>query len=220
MLWDAASIRGYAVVASDGVSGTVGDFIFEDGGWTIKWLVVDTGAWFSGRRLFVPVAAFGHPDPETREFSLDLTLAQLANCPDGDVAELRDAGTGAHFIQGEVDEGRSPHAGPHYRSLAVLSEASIEATDGDVGHAEDFLIDARDWQVKYLVVHASNWWFGEKILISTHVITGIDTMRNILKIDASRQFVKDGARFSPEQTVDGAFDESFETYFGIRFVKK
>lgn len=220
MLWGASSIRGYSVVASDGASGTVDDFIFEDRGWTIKWLVVETGEWFSGRRLFVPVTAFGHPDPETRQFSLNLTLTQLADCPAVDVTELSDAETGAHFTQGEVAGSRTRHAGPHYRSLAVMSQASIEATDGEVGHAEDFLIDTRDWQIKYLVVHASNWWFGEKILISSHAITGIDYMRNILKIDVTRQFVKDGPRFSPEQTVDGAFDESFQTYFGIRFVKK
>jgi hypothetical protein len=149
-----------------------------------------------------------------------MTLAQLADCPGRDVDELSDAETGAHFTQGEVAGRQTRHAGPHFRSLAVMDQASVEATDGEVGHAEDFLIDTNDWQIKYLVIHASNWWFGEKILLASQAITGIDYMRNILQIAVTRQFVKDGPRFSPEQTVDGAFDESFETYFGIRFVKK
>jgi hypothetical protein len=220
MLWGASSIRGYAVVATDGTSGTVADFIFEDQGWTIKWLVVETGAWFSGRRLFVPVSAFEHPDPETREFSLSMTLAELADCPGRDLAELSDAETGAHFTEADMAGNQTTDGGPHFRSLAVMHLASIEAADGEVGHAEDFLIDSADWQIKYLVVDTSDWWFGEKILISTRAITGIDTMHHVVTLDATRQFVKDGARFSPEQTVDGAFDESFETYFGIRFVKK
>ncbi|WP_353230530.1 PRC-barrel domain-containing protein [Novosphingobium sp.] len=220
MLWSASSIRGYTVVASDGTSGTVSDFIFEDRGWAIRWLVVETGAWFAGRRLFVPVSAFGHPDPETQAFSLDMTLAELADCPGRDLAQLSDAETGAHFTQDDMAGGQTDHAGPHFRSLAVMSQATVAADDGAVGHAEDFLIDSADWQVKYLVVDTSDWWFGEKILISTHAITGIDYMHHVLTLDVTRQFVKDGARFSPEQTVDGAFDESFETYFGIRFVKK
>lgn len=220
MLWRASAIRGYSVVASDGASGTVDDFIFEDREWTIKWLVVETGTWFAGRKLFVPTSAFGHPDPETKQFSLTMTLAQLADCPAGDIAELRDSSTGAHFTQGEIAASPAPHSGPHYRSLAVMQQAAVEATDDEVGHADDFLIDPDDWQIKYLVVHTSDWWSGEKILVSSHAIIGIDYMRNILKLDVTRQSVKDGERFSPEQTVDGAFDESFETYFGIRFVKK
>lgn len=220
MLWGASSIRGYAVVASDGPSGTVDDFIFEDRDWTIKWLVVETGVWFSGRRLFVPVSAFGHPDPETRQFSVNMTLAQLADSPGRDVAELSDAETGAHFTQGEIAASPVARTERHFRSLVVMQQAAVEATDDEVGHAEDFLVDPADWQIKYLVVRTSDWWSGEKILISSHAIIGIDYTRNILKLDVTRQSVKDGVRFSPEQTVDGAFDESFETYYGIRFVKK
>ena len=220
MLWGSSSIRGYPVVATDGTSGTVADFIFEDRGWTIKWLVVETGQWFSGRRLFVPVSAFEHPDPETRAFSLNMTLAELADCPGRDLADLSDVETGAHFTEGEIAGSAPDHVGPHYRSLAVMNLASVEADDGEVGHAEDFLIDSADWQIKYLVVDTSDWWFGEKILISSHAITGIDYMQHVLTLDVTRQDVKDGPRFSPEQTVDGAFAESFETYFGIRFVKK
>lgn len=140
--------------------------------------------------------------------------------PGRDVAELSDAETGAHFTQGEIAASPVARTERHFRSLVVMQQAAVEATDDEVGHAEDFLVDPADWQIKYLVVRTSDWWSGEKILISSHAIIGIDYTRNILKLDVTRQSVKDGVRFSPEQTVDGAFDESFETYYGIRFVKK
>ena len=48
MLWDASAINGYAIEASDGRVGTVSDLLFEDVGWVVRWLVVDTGNWLSG----------------------------------------------------------------------------------------------------------------------------------------------------------------------------
>jgi uncharacterized protein YrrD len=220
MLWNASSIRGYEVVATDGHSGTVEDFIFEDRGWTIRWLVVETGTWLAHRRVYVPVAAAGEPDAKSRRICLSLTLDQIGQCPSGDVTLLRDAATGAHFTQGEPQLGPDNHVGPHFRSLIVMTDASVEAIDDDVGHVQDFLIDADQWRVNYLLVHTTEWWIGEVILISVKAIAGIDYTRNILKLNVNRQVFKDSERFSPEQTVDGAYDETFLTYFGIRFVEK
>ena len=44
MLWDASAINGCAIEASDGRLGTVSDLLFEDVGWIVRWLVVDTQA--------------------------------------------------------------------------------------------------------------------------------------------------------------------------------
>ena len=67
MLWNASAINGYAIAASDGRLGTVSDFLFDDASWLVRWLVVDTGKWLSGRKVLLPPSALGHPDPkETR----------------------------------------------------------------------------------------------------------------------------------------------------------
>jgi hypothetical protein len=49
MLWDVSAIDRYAIEASNGRLGTVSDLLFEDVGWVIRWLVVDTGNWLPGR---------------------------------------------------------------------------------------------------------------------------------------------------------------------------
>ena len=51
MLWDALSFKGYAIEASDGRLGTVTDLLFEDVGWVVRWLVVDTGNWLPRRKV-------------------------------------------------------------------------------------------------------------------------------------------------------------------------
>ena len=59
MLWNASAIKGYAIEASDGDIGTVSDFLFDDVSWQVRWLVVDTGNWLSGRKVLLPPVRLG-----------------------------------------------------------------------------------------------------------------------------------------------------------------
>ncbi len=61
MLRNASAINGYAIAASDGRIGTVSDFLFDDASWLVRWLVVDTGKWLSGRKVLLPPSVLGHP---------------------------------------------------------------------------------------------------------------------------------------------------------------
>lgn len=220
VLWDFKSIRGYSVMATDGTGGTVEDFIVEDVGWTIGWLAVETGDWLSGHRVFVPVSAFGKPDPKGRNFPLAMTLAQIGQCESGDPAQLRNNEPDAPFPQGDAAAGAAHQGRDHVRSLARLVGSAIQGTDDGVGHAETFIIESGVWLVKYLIVHTSDWWPGEKVLVPAGRITGFDDPHRILKLDLTRQLVKSSPPFSPDLTEDGAYDESFLTYWGIRFVRK
>ncbi len=59
MLRNASTINGYAIAASDGKLGTVSDFLFDDATWLVRWLVVDTGNWLSGRKVLLLVQEDG-----------------------------------------------------------------------------------------------------------------------------------------------------------------
>jgi uncharacterized protein YrrD len=47
-------VEGYDVEASDGHVGKISDFVIDDQSWTIRYLVVETGTWFSGKKVLVP----------------------------------------------------------------------------------------------------------------------------------------------------------------------
>jgi hypothetical protein len=81
MLWSASVINGYSIAASDGRVGVVSDFLFDDDTWKVRWLVVDTGKWLSGRKVLLPPSILGRIDPEKREFSVEVTMHQVRNCP-------------------------------------------------------------------------------------------------------------------------------------------
>ena len=81
MLITASGIKGYAIQASDGSIGTVADFLFDDDSWLVRWLVVDTGTWLSGRKVLLPPFVLGHADPAKRMFPVKLTMSQVKGSP-------------------------------------------------------------------------------------------------------------------------------------------
>ncbi len=47
------SLIGYAIEATDGRMGKVGEFYFDDQVWVIVYLVVRTGNWLYGRKVLI-----------------------------------------------------------------------------------------------------------------------------------------------------------------------
>ena len=84
MLWKCSAIKGYAIAASDGLLGTVSDILFDNSNWLVRWLVVETGTWLSGRKVLLPASVLGHPDHEEHVFSVRLTKQQVKDSPDID----------------------------------------------------------------------------------------------------------------------------------------
>lgn len=84
MLQNTSAIQGYAIAASDGRIGTVSDFLFDDSSWLVRWLVVDTGNWLSGRKVLLPPSVLGHLDPKEEQFLVRLTMQQVRDSPDID----------------------------------------------------------------------------------------------------------------------------------------
>jgi hypothetical protein len=84
VLRNTTAIKGYAIAASDGHLGTVSDFLFDDVTWVVRWLVVDTGTWLSGRKVLLPAFALGHLDPSRNEFAVRLTKQEVRDSPNID----------------------------------------------------------------------------------------------------------------------------------------
>ena len=79
-----SSMIGYAIRATDGDLGKVDEFYFDDETWTIRYIVVETGNWLSGRKVLISPVAFGKPECESRTFSVNLTRTQVRSSPNID----------------------------------------------------------------------------------------------------------------------------------------
>jgi hypothetical protein len=66
----------------------------------------------------------------------------------------------------------------------------IMATDGEIGHADEFLLDDRGWNVRYLVVDTSNWIGGKSVLISSASVAGIDSPNQKILVNLTRSEIE------------------------------
>jgi len=250
MLWNASVIDGYAIAASDGRLGTVSDFLFDDASWLVRWLVVDTGKWLSGRKVLLPLSALGRLDPPGHAFSVKLTMRQVKDSPDIDTERpvSRQIETDIYnyygwtpywdggFLMGGYGYGGGamaplPSPGsmrraediaaaqrsdddPHLRSIEAVTGYHIHASDGEIGHVEDFLLEEEDWSIRYLVVDTKNWWPGKKILISPRSVREINWMDNLVNLNVDRQTVKNSPAYDASTNVDGAYEKHFHNYYG------
>jgi hypothetical protein len=87
MLRNSQSLLDHSVEAIDGTIGTVKDLYFDDEAWVIRYFVVATGAWLSGRRVLIAPAAVTLPDFESKRLPVALTKQQVENSPDIDTHE-------------------------------------------------------------------------------------------------------------------------------------
>ena len=95
-----------------------------------------------------------------------------------------------------------------------MTSYHIHASDGEIGHVEDFLVEDADWSIRYLVVDTKNWWPGKKVLISPRSVREIDWSARLVNLDVDRQKVKDSPTYNPSMSVDRAYERDFHSHYG------
>ncbi|MGK2863188.1 MAG: PRC-barrel domain-containing protein, partial [Chitinophagaceae bacterium] len=75
------SLIGFTIGGTDGEIGKVKEFYFDDKSWTIRYLIVETGSWLSGRKVLLSPLAVMNNDWEQETFQVNLTMEQIKNSP-------------------------------------------------------------------------------------------------------------------------------------------
>jgi len=88
MLCRMKDLRGYAIQAIDGIIGKIDDFYLDDEDWRVRYLVVRTGNWLTGRRVLISPTSVGHAGWMARQLPVALTRAQVECNPDVDTVRL------------------------------------------------------------------------------------------------------------------------------------
>jgi uncharacterized protein YrrD len=81
MLHLARKVFGASVLGTDGDIGTLEDFYFEEDRWTVRYLLVDTGKWFSGKRVLISPMSVRNGWGRTG-IRVGLTKEQVWNSPE------------------------------------------------------------------------------------------------------------------------------------------
>jgi len=171
MLHLAQKIAGVTVSGTDGEIGTLEDFYFEEAGWNVRYLLVDTGSWFDGKRVLLsPSAVQG--DWGRTGVHVNLSRDDVRNSPALD------------------DEAMPDVADERLDSVKTTSGYHIRARNGEIGHVDDFLIGQDSWRIRYLLVDTSNWIGGRSVIVSSEAVERVDKEDNQIYVDADRDAIK------------------------------
>ncbi len=99
----------------------------------------------------------------------------------------------------EVKEG-------HIRSSSEMVGYHISATDGDLGHVDDFLVDDVTWALRYLVVDTRNWLPGRKVLLPPQWLKSVQWVDRKVQVDLDATSIKN----CPEYDATQPFKRSHE----------
>ena len=90
----------------------------------------------------------------------------------------------------EVDHTDISHEDRHLRSTKKVTGYHIHATDGEVGHVNNFIFDDQTWQIAYLLVDTHNWIGGKKVLITVKHIQQVVWEDSRVVIDMTIDMIK------------------------------
>lgn len=119
----------------------------------------------------------------------------------------------AQRIERETIEAQHRNDDPHLRSIDTVDGYYIRATDGDIGHVEDVLVEEQDWSIHYLVIDTKNWWPGKKVLISPHSARDINWANKTVSLNVDRERVKNSPEYDASTLVDRAYEDRFGAYY-------
>ncbi|PAY16639.1 PRC-barrel domain protein [Rhodopirellula sp. SM50] len=237
------SVRGTTLAGVDDKVGTILDLLIDTDDWLTRHLVVDTGKWLSERRVLLPPSILGQRDWQQRAIAIKLTKQQVQDSPHVDsnkpVSRQMEAELYKYYdvpaywgpagvslaLGGPTGMPMSAHVPngeqqvveeelPNLRSAKEIRNYSIEATDGDLGHVEDLIIDDETWAVRYVVVDTKNWLPARKVLISPQWVESVSWSETTVSINMTREEIKNSPEYDPLTPINRGYEEHLYDYYG------
>ncbi len=224
MLIKTKSLKGYKLNANDGEMGKVEEFYFDDKHWAIRYLIADTGSWLTGRLVLISPYSLVSVNKELGNIGVNLSKKQIEESPslDSDKPVSQQFETAYHGYYGlpiywggaymlgyypplasdsnELKKIKEEEKAwdPNLRSTKVVTGYAIQASDGEIGHVDGFIIDDKTWTIRYLIIDTTNWWAGKKVLISPQWIDRVSWDDSKVFVNLSRESIKKSPEYSEE----------------------
>jgi hypothetical protein len=242
MLRASDALRRMTIHATDGEFGRVTEFYFDDDTWTVRYLVVRTGSWLSGRDVLLAPAAVTRCDWDGHHLHVSLTMNEVRNCPDvssdrpvsrqQEVEYLEYYNQLPYWMLGAEVGGAAVALDAAMRTAAAEAEAAgvappthlrssqevatyrLEATDGPVGHVRAFLIDDRSWRVRYLVVETGHWWSGREAVFAPEWVDRVSWGERCLHVRLARETIRTGPPYQGDRAVTPEYEAALERHYG------
>lgn len=114
------------------------------------------------------------------------------------------------FIQNIEDESEWD---PHLRSMKTVSGYYIQATDGEIGHLDDFIFDAETWKINYLEIDTKNWLPGRRFIISPEWIDHVGWDDSTVFVNHSTDEIEHSPEYTSETVLDLDFEKKLHDHY-------
>ena len=99
-------------------------------------------------------------------------------------------------------------------NLKNLYGRKLHATDGKIGHVQDFYFDDKNWTVRYVIADTGNWLAGRQVLLSPHVFGHLDQMEKALLVNLTRNQIENAPSIELHKPVSRQYEEDYHRYYG------
>ncbi|MCC7498080.1 MAG: hypothetical protein IT160_10920 [Bryobacterales bacterium] len=196
MLRNFRGILGSTILATGGSPGRLHDLLFDDRIWIVRHLVVETGRWFSSRRVLIPPCSVERLGWGERSLRVELSASEVRQGPGADSARpvsrqeqiamsRPHAGSASWsmdppllpaWLGGRTRAGEGEND-PYLRSAREITTYHAVAGGREAGRVNDLILDDTHWEIRYLVVLAGRHRGGRRLLLSTPSIRHISWAR-------------------------------------------
>jgi hypothetical protein len=215
MLHRLTDLRSCRSEATDGPIGRIDDVLFDDRQWTIRYFMIATGTWLRNRRVLLSPISVAVVDAARRQIHIDLDRRRVRGSPeiDTDSPVSHQKGIAFHHdgkpVDWQADDCRrlagqeAESRDPHLRCAGRILGYHIAASDGLIGHVDDFLADGESWRIWRLVVDTGNSPGGRRVLLSPTHVRAIDWSASLVQVDVTRDRVHNSREFHPSELSSG-----------------
>jgi hypothetical protein len=105
---------------------------------------------------------------------------------------------------------------PNLRSTREVISYGIHTSDGQIGHVEDFLIDEKTWNIRYMIVDTKNLLPGKKVIVSPEWIEKIEWAVSTVYIKLTKDEIKNSPEYDPFRPFEREYENKIYEYYGKR----
>lgn len=225
-------LSGYHILATDGECGTIKDFLFDDESSIVRYLVIDTGGWLTGRKVLISPVAIDQPNLDTRELPTVLSRENIETSPaieeDLPVSRQIESKLSTHFNwpvywgasgtrleqQTSATQVAELKGNPHLRSINEVIGYHIQCMEGTIGHIDDLILDTESWSMRYVVIDTRNWFPGKKVIIAFDWITHFTWEDRKAHVDLTRKQIKNAPIYDSHLPVNRAYEIQLYDFYG------
>jgi hypothetical protein len=102
----------------------------------------------------------------------------------------------------------------HLRSSAAVTGYHIEASDGEIGHVDGFIVDDEDWAIRYIEVGTRNWWPGKKVLVSPAWIESVSWPDSKVVASLSREAIQNAPEYLESNPINREYERQLYLHYG------